>query len=287
MKAPVIVIDAASDVGRGVVEAALAVPRPVVAVSVDAGELALLRERFGEAHLTTLVGSLADEAGGAALAVALRDLDRPIAGIVVANAAEPLRGRVLDQPVAAIQGQLERELLPQLAAARALIPLLAAGRRTGGYVVIGKPGSEQPWAGYGAYSIAAAAASMLVRVLHDEARLLGVRVQLLAIPRPVRTARNRERACAGWPDAAAIGTQALVLIDRAEARNADVAVVPFAARSANAMPAVGARASTNDGTGPGTPALLAVDSASQRVVEQTWRALEPIFVSIKNEADGK
>jgi NAD(P)-dependent dehydrogenase (short-subunit alcohol dehydrogenase family) len=289
MKAPVVVIDAASDVGRGVVEAALAAARPVVAVSAAADELAHLREHFSDAHLTTLAGSIATEAEAAMLAAALRDLDRPIAGVVIANAAQPLRGRVLDHAAAAIQGQLERELLPQLAAARALIPLLLGARRNGGYVVIGKPGGEQPWAGYGAYSIAVAAAGMLVRALHDEARLLGVRVQLLAIPRPVRTARNCERACAGWPDALAIGEQALALIDRRHARHADAAVVPFAFGSASDSIAVDAGVHMPAPPASPTPAPSPPpsDIASQQVVEQTWRALEPIFVSIKNAADGR
>jgi NAD(P)-dependent dehydrogenase (short-subunit alcohol dehydrogenase family) len=284
MKAPVVVIDAASDVGRGVVEAALAAARPVVAVSADADELARLRERFGDAHLTTLAASIATEAEAAMLATALRDLDRPIAGVVIANAAQPLRGRVLDHAAAAFEGLLERELMPQRAAARALIPLLLGARRNGGYVVIGKPGGEQPWAGYGAYSIAVAAAGMLVRALHDEARLLGVRVQLLAIPRPVRTARNRERACAGWPDALTIGEQALALIDRTQTQHADAAVVPFVFGAPSDGAAVGAHAHIPLSPASPPPAL---DIASQQVVDQTWRALEPIFVSIKNAADGQ
>lgn len=287
MRAPVVVIDAASDVGRGVIEAALAASRPVVAVSSDTAGLTLLRERFRDAPLTTLPGSIADEAGGQALAAALRDLDRPVAGIVIANAAEPLRGRMLDHPAATIQARVERELLPQLAAARALIPLLAGSRRNGGYVVIGKPGSEQPWAGYGAYSIAVAAASMLVRVLHDEARQLGVRVQLLAIPRPVRTARNRERACAGWPDATAIGAQALALIDRSDARHANAAVVPFAIRPAGVPTTVGSAGDAGEPPARRSPVPTPTDSANQRVIDQTWRALEPIFVSIQNEASRK
>src|SRR3546814_1724253 len=68
-------------------------------------------------------------------------------------------------------------------AARHLLPLLAEHGH-GGYVLIGGPGAEHPWAGYGHYSIGAAALRMLARVLHDEARTLPVRVQLLAIDSP-------------------------------------------------------------------------------------------------------
>src|SRR3546814_13447028 len=79
-------------------------------------------------------------------------------------------------------------------AARHLLPLLAEHGH-GGYVLIGGPGAEHPWAGYGHYSIGAAALRMLARVLHDEARTLPVRVQLLAIDSPARTDANARPAC--------------------------------------------------------------------------------------------
>lgn len=238
MKGPVVVIDAANGIGRAVLQAALAQGRPVIAVSQDALALRRLRERhviagpdstqFG-IDLTTINGSLADEAGSIALAERLRELDRPIAGVVICSCGEPVRGRVLDQPVQLLQRRLEGELLPQLAAARHLLPVLAAEGRNGGYVLIGSPGSEQPWAGYGLRSIAAAAVSMLARVLHMEARPLGVRVQMLAVGRPVQTEENRERACEGWPAAMAIAEQALALVDQSNPHHAANAIVRFGA----------------------------------------------------------
>ena len=68
----------------------------------------------------------------------------------------------------------------------------------------------------------------LVRVLHNEARLLGVRVQMLAVNRPVRTDDNRDCACPGWPDAAQLATQALALVDQVESRHPVSAMVRFA-----------------------------------------------------------
>jgi NAD(P)-dependent dehydrogenase (short-subunit alcohol dehydrogenase family) len=271
MKGPVVVIDAANAVGRAIVGRALAEGRPVVAVSRDAAELRRLREQHAAvpgaeiespgAGLTTLQGSVADEPSSAALADKLRELDRPIAGIVLANCGEPARGRVLDQPALELQRRLEADLLPHLAAARQLLPLLGEGGRNGSYVLIGSPGSEQPWAGYGYRSIAAAATSMLVRVLHNEARPMGVRVQMLGISRPVRTDENRDTACEGWPAAVAISEQALALVDQSDPRQAANPIVRFPWRALET---------------PAAPAP-APDPIPEAVLEQTWSALEPLL----------
>jgi NAD(P)-dependent dehydrogenase (short-subunit alcohol dehydrogenase family) len=266
MKGVVAVIDAADVAGRGVVEAALRAGRPVVAVSPDTAELARLRKLSGDADLTAIRGSIADESACAALAVALRDIDRPVEGIVIATSGDPIGGRVLDHSVETFQRRLQTDLFPQLTAARSLLPLLTYWGRSGGYVVIGSPGAEHPWSGYSYCSIAAAAMSMLVRVLHEEARSLAVRVQLLAVKRPIRTTEN-PGACEHWPDALAIGEQALALIDRLDPRTADEAVVKFVSRSVS----------------PSSQSPLGtrhVDAGDQTALEETWRALEPIFNSI-------
>ena len=233
MKAPVVVLDAANPVGRAVVERALAVARPVIAVSADPRTLQKLRARQPDLEhrgidLTVIDGSVADEAAAEALGDALRGLDRPLAGIVLSACAEPRRGRVLDQPASDLQRHLDAELQPHLAAARQLLPVLAEHGRNGGYVVIGSAGTDHPWVGYGVRSVAAAAVAMLVRVLHNEARALGVRVQMLAISRPVRTDENRDCACDGWPAAERLADQALALVDQDESRHPVSALVRFA-----------------------------------------------------------
>ena len=55
---------------------------------------------------------------------------------------------------------------------------------------------------------------MLARVLHDEARGLGVRLQLLSLQWPVRTDANAAHACSQWPSANGIGRRVLELLDR-------------------------------------------------------------------------
>ncbi len=236
MKPPVVVLDAANPVGRGVVETSLALSRPVIAVTRDARGLAELRERRAAfarkgIDLVVIEGDVADEAAAEKLAGELHALDRPLAGIVLTLCKEPLRGRVLDQPARELQRRLEADLLPHQAAARFLLPLLSEAGRNGGYVVIGSAGTEHPWVGYGYRSIAAAAVAMLVRVLHNEARLLGVRVQMLAVSRPVKTDENHDKACTGWPAANELARQALDLVDQVESHHPVSAMVRFAEAS--------------------------------------------------------
>lgn len=213
MKAALIILGATGGVGRGVVRAALERGHPVVAVARHADALDALKLEHPGADLATLPGSVASDAEGAALAERLRELRRPIAGIVASVCGSTSSGRVLDQPAAFLRRKLDEDLLPHLAAARHLLPLLSEAGH-GNYLLIGGPGSEHPWAGYGHRSIGAAALRMLARVLHDEARALNVRVQLLAIDVPVCTGANRKHASSRWPSALAIGQQAVALIER-------------------------------------------------------------------------
>jgi NAD(P)-dependent dehydrogenase (short-subunit alcohol dehydrogenase family) len=282
MKGAVVIIDAADRAGRGIVQAALRADRPVVAVSKDSAELARLRNESPRADLVTLDGSIANESDSALLAAALRDLERPIDGIVIATSGAPLSGRILDHSVEKFQQRLQDDLFPQLAAARSLLPLLTRWGRNGSYVVIGSPGAEHPWSGYSYCSIAAAAMTMLVRVLHEEARALDVRVQMLAVNRPIRTAENCGCAGKGWPDAVAIGERALALIDRIEPRIADEAVVSFTPRPALAQRAKPAATSL---ASPDAQAPFSADYGGQAVLEQTWKALEPILNSTPKTRD--
>lgn len=229
MKSPLVILGATGGVGRGVVRAAVKAGWPVIAVARGGRELKLLQASYPEADLTVISGSVASDADGAKLARALRKLARPLAGVVAAVCGSNERGRLLDHPAAFLRRKLDEDLLPHLAAARHLLPLLAEGDRGGSYVLIGGPGSEHPWAGYGHRSIGAAALRMLARVLHDEARQMSVRVQLLAVDMPVRTELNDGHACPEWPSALSIGQRALALIEQAEQRSEPArAIVTYA-----------------------------------------------------------
>lgn len=281
MKGAVVVIDAADRAGRGVVQAALIASHPIVAVSNDTIELARLRADSRRVDLETIRGSIANESESVRLAGALRELGRPIDGIVIAVHGSPLGGRVLDHSVVAFQQRLQAELVPQLAAARSLLPLLTCGGRTGSYVVIGSPGAEHPWAGYSYCSIASAAKNMLVRVLHEEARAFDLRVQLLAVKKPIRAAENGNCAGEDWPEAIAIGEQALSLIDRAELRTASEAVVPFTPPflSRTSQPAEHVTTSLAQIARSTLLEAEELERDEQSVLDQTRRAIKPILDS--------
>ena len=175
MSRPLLVLEATTPIGRALVDQALRQGRAVVAAALDDAGLRELHAAHRRADLTVLPGAANDATSAAALVADLRELGRPLAGVIAAYCCEPRRGRLLDMGDEVLDELVREEMLPHLAAARALVPLLAEGGRNGAYLVIGGPGSEQPWAGYGLRSVAGAANRMLLRVLHDEARAVGAR----------------------------------------------------------------------------------------------------------------
>lgn len=229
MSPALVVLGATGRVGRGVVSAALSQGRPVIAVARQTRELQQLRDAFAGADLAIVRGSVADDTRSGRLVQALRRLDRPLAGIVTAICSECEGGRVLDRPGATLRRVLDQNLVAHVSAARHLLPLLAESGRGGGYVLVGGPGGEQPWAGYGHRSIVSASLRMLARVLHDEARAYPVRVQLLVVDSPLQTEANRKHACSQWPNALSVGRRALALIEHTAAATPAHAVVRYAA----------------------------------------------------------
>jgi NAD(P)-dependent dehydrogenase (short-subunit alcohol dehydrogenase family) len=224
MKPALLVLGATGAIGRGVVRAALDAGRPVIAVSPDRDGLRDLQGSHAHADLSTLVATSCDERGAAALERAVRKLGRCIEGVVAAPCSERKGGRLLDEPSNELRDALDAAVVVHLAFARHLLPLLAEGGRSGGYVLIDGPGGENPWAGYGARSVGAAALRMLARVLHDEARTLGVRLQMLSLDWPVRTEANAKNACSQWPTAVGVGNRVLALIDRTDRTPAEAVV---------------------------------------------------------------
>lgn len=247
-KPPVIVLGATGRVGRGVVQAAVNAGTPVLAVARDPAALRELRAAHPGAALDALVASVAADDNGASLADALRRLDRPWAGVVAAICGSADRVRLLDQPAAFLRRKLDEDLLPHLVAARHLLPLLARGHRGGGYVLVGGPGSEHPWAGHGHRSIGAAALQMMARVLHEEARAVSVRVQLLNVETPICGGAAGDPARPTWPSALAVGQRALAMVEQRDANRRADAVVRYVA-------------SAGASTGLPTPAGIPASSA--------------------------
>lgn len=268
---PLLVLGATGVVGRGVVQAAVAAARPVIAVARDPAALERLGDEYPHAGLVVLAHRVGNEADGVELARRVRALGRPLAGVVAALAGNARRGRILDQPAAELARTLDEDLMPHLAAARALLPLLADGGRGGGYVMVGGPGSEYSWAGYGHRSVTAAALRMLACVLHEEARPLAVRVQLLSVDTPVRSQDMDPAACPQWPGALAIGQCALEMVGP----GAGVAPTGAVVRYAPCVPGPSAAAQDPDSHTP-LAARCLHDARS------LLRALTP--VSYRNEA---
>ncbi|MEP6907649.1 MAG: SDR family oxidoreductase [Pseudoxanthomonas sp.] len=220
----VLVLGAGGTVGFGIVGALLEAGSPVLAVGRDGMRMQALAEHFADEPALELMTSncITSDEDAAALVAQLRKRKRPLRA-VFASLASPLeRGRLLDQPVDFLRQKLEYDLIPHLAAARALIPLLGEQAGTSNYVLIGGPHAECGWAGYGHASITASALRMLTHVLHEEAQALGVRVQMLSVDKPLTTPDNARNACAEWPSAMAVGRDAVSLLTRNERARAVV-----------------------------------------------------------------
>lgn len=224
----VVVLGANGKVGLGIAQAVVEARRPLVAVADDSRELADLAAAHPGADLTVLTAKVAGDADAERLAQQLRGLGRALGAVVVPFACEGGRGRLLDQPASVLQRALEQDVLPQLALARQLVPVLGEAGRAGRYLFVLGPGSELPWAGYGYRSITSAALRMLARVLHDEARCMAVRVQMLAVEAPVSSEPRGEHECAEWPSTLAVGRRAVQLLERDSPASTD-AVIHFEA----------------------------------------------------------
>lgn len=228
-----LVLGAGGTVGFGVVGALLEAGSPVLAVGREGPRMSALAEHFAdEPGLELLYADcIHRDEDAAALARRLRERARPLRA-VFASLGTPLQsGRLLDRPAEFLQHKLEADLIPHLAAARHLIPLLA--EREGGtahYVMIGGPHAERGWSGYGHASVTGAATRMLAQVLHEEANPMGVRVQLLSVDKPICTPDNLVNACAEWPNALAVGRSAVSLLTRTHA--AAKPIVPYAPEDA-------------------------------------------------------
>ncbi|PPT30344.1 SDR family NAD(P)-dependent oxidoreductase [Xanthomonas arboricola] len=207
------VIGGAGNVGAGIVAALLDARMPVLVIGRDAAKLDALRAQHGHTPLLqTLQGSVADDASALALAGELAQRPRPLAA-VIASVGSPLKaGRLLDRPVTALRRRIERDVLPHLAAARHLLPLLAEAEAGGRYLLLGSPCALRAWAAHGDTSIAAAATRMLAQVLHEEAKPFGVRVHLLSVEQPVCTPGRAKDACPEWIRAVDVGRAAVSLI---------------------------------------------------------------------------
>ncbi|GAB3103421.1 SDR family NAD(P)-dependent oxidoreductase [Lysobacter terrae] len=271
MKPAVLILGATGTIGAATVKAAIEAGWPVVAVARDATALEQLRQRHPTAKLKTLVGSVADDAAASDLVAELRRISHSFIGVVAALGMGDERGRLLDQSSDQLRRSFDDAVLPHLVAARHLLPWLGESGRNCGYVVVGGPGSRNPWAGYGHRSIAAAALRMLARVLHNEAQAHAVRLQLLEVESPVRTDSNEKYACQQWPCVGHIGRKALALLKHRNDATCNEAVVDYRDCDVDAVEGGRATSADDDVDAPFLHSSL-IESAS---VQDRGLTLEP------------
>jgi NAD(P)-dependent dehydrogenase (short-subunit alcohol dehydrogenase family) len=201
----------AGEVGEGVVRALLQAGARVGVASRSEARLVELRARIGDglaARLTTFVGEPGTEAGAARLPVELVARLGGIDAAVASLGGWWQGGRLVDVALAQWNQILADNLTAHFATARVLLPLVTA--RSGTYVLLNGAAAEQPVPSAGPISVAAAAQTMLARVLAAEA-CPGTRVVSVVIATPVVT-RSRPRGRAGWLSADEIGAYVAALI---------------------------------------------------------------------------
>jgi NAD(P)-dependent dehydrogenase (short-subunit alcohol dehydrogenase family) len=279
MNRPIVVLGATGLIGRGVIAAAVKAGIPVIAVARDLRKLKALQAQHAGFDIEILPSTIRDDADGEALASSLRKRGRPLAGVIAAMCGTPGRGRLLDQPVASVRDELDGVLMPHLSAARHLLALLAEGNRGGHYILIGGPGTESPWAGYGPRSVAAAALSMVARVLHNEARAFDVRVQLLIVDSPANIDGDCLHLCARWPSALEIGLRAVDLIASRQHTAPTRAIVPF---HKSPLPS-SARPSGRTPSQTSIRPPESMDDASDRSLDDARRLLDNLTPTKNNE----
>ncbi|HWV08799.1 MAG TPA: NmrA family NAD(P)-binding protein, partial [Pseudomonas sp.] len=123
----VLVLGGTGAVGQGVVGALLEAGSPVLAVGRDGPRMSALAEHFEDEPGLELIHSpcIHDDRDAARLAEQVRERGRPLRA-VFASMGTPLQsGRLLDRPASFLLEKLEADLIPHLAAARHLLPVLA------------------------------------------------------------------------------------------------------------------------------------------------------------------
>jgi len=93
-----VVLGAGSAAGRGVVEAALAAGRAVLAVGMDDATRQALSGRHPQGRLRALLAPVASDADAAALARRLRTPGLVVDGVVASLAGSHPCGRLIDEP---------------------------------------------------------------------------------------------------------------------------------------------------------------------------------------------
>lgn len=189
-----VIAGGAGQVGRGLVRAYLDAGATVVVPTRSADKARALRAQFTTPKLYVVHTDLSSPAGAEHL---VQTLTRTVGGIdsAVASLGVYARGtRLIDLDPAAWDRVVASNLTAHFMAARTLGGLMAAAGK-GSYLMINGECALAPKPDHGHVSVLDAAQMMMARVLTDELRPAGVRVNQIVV-----TTRVRPVACVGGSD---------------------------------------------------------------------------------------
>jgi len=204
-----LVVGAAGDVGRGIVSAAVASGRRVVAAGRDGTKLEQIFARVGREMLACVTGNISTEAGARAL---WDEAFRAFGGIedVVVSVSAPSRFRaLLDWSADELSIALSDNLLVHFIAARTFLPLMSS---TGTLVGIGGGTADFIMPKLGYVSMVQAALRMMYRALASEWRG-GTRIRELMIVSMVNGESNRARAKPEWITDLDVGRHVVAILN--------------------------------------------------------------------------
>lgn len=207
-----LVVGAAGDVGQGIVEAALASGRKVVAAGRSADKLDLLAARLDNPDLACVTGDLADEVRAKALwDAACACFGTPGEVVVSVNTPNRIRG-LMEWSAGELGEVLGGNVLTHFVAAKTYLPLMPENGRLLG---VGGGTADFIFPKMAHVSMGQAALRMMYRGLAKEVRS-GARAQELLIVSMVAGESNREAAPADWITAEEVGRHVCAIFDAPE-----------------------------------------------------------------------
>jgi len=204
-----LVVGAAGDVGQGIVEAALASGRNVVAAGRSIEKLERLAARFGSDALAFVAGDLANEESARALwEAAAGKFGAPGEVVISVNAPNRLQG-LLDWRSGELGDTLGANALTHFVAAKTFLPLMPEDGRLIG---IGGGTADFIFPQMAHVSMGQAALRMMYRGLAKEVKA-GARAQELLIVSMVAGESNRDAAPDEWIRDVEVGRHLCAIFD--------------------------------------------------------------------------
>ena len=203
-KGTLLVVGAGGDVGRGIVAAALASGRKVVAAGRDISKLSGLGE-----GVAAVAGDISDEAGAVRLwevaSAAFGEIADAVISVNAANRVQPLA----DWSAAELGNMLGANVLTHFVAAKAFLPRLP---ESGMLIGIGGGTADFVFPGMAHVSVGQAALRMLYRGLAKE-RKAGAQLRELIVVSMVAGASNRASARPEWLSDLEVGRHVCAILD--------------------------------------------------------------------------